>query len=399
MNSRDKFLKNTTCFPYRFDPGSIVLMGEYDEGAGEIEGPLTRYAMPTHINLYLESVKARDVRIASTDRIEEYENPIEFWIRFSDMTLDTIRHVLIYFGYDIIRSTTYNMESLQFVNPQGAPPVDLPNLSEYTKARILKFPRQVNSNIDAMYICFGNSIDGIEVFEQQPKRFRRSDVIIENINPIDPLDISTGFVNFICDSNDRIRRIRAQGLVNNHNIHRSIDNADYVRFLYPSEFTWGEPHTIVSSLTEFIDNQLNTITNNDIQTIWNYNRDMDIGAELRISALPPSDIPDTELHPPPVDFYEPVNIRLTDDQFKKRCGVKNKKGKYTFRKMGGKLMRDLKLRDTLCVICSSDIVRWEQVGITPCKHVFHKKCLKTWLTKSCTKPTCPCCRHDVRYDV
>ena len=100
--------------------------------------------------------------------------------------------------------------------------------------------------------------------------------------------------------------------------------------------------------------------------------------------------------PPLEDIFQPVQVRMNRESYKQQCGVKDKKGRLKWRKMGKKLMKDMKLTDTTCVICASEIERWSKVGITPCKHVFHKSCLGTWLLKSCTKPTCPTCRHDVR---
>ena len=49
----------------------------------------------------------------------------------------------------------------------------------------------------------------------------------------------------------------------------------------------------------------------------------------------------------------------------------------------------------ICAICQDEITSGI-VGITPCSHVFHKKCIKQWLTKECIHPTCPTCQTDVR---
>lgn len=43
-----------------------------------------------------------------------------------------------------------------------------------------------------------------------------------------------------------------------------------------------------------------------------------------------------------------------------------------------------------CVICLSCIDKHHQISITPCKHVFHKKCIDKWKKKA---NTCPLCRN------
>ena len=52
--------------------------------------------------------------------------------------------------------------------------------------------------------------------------------------------------------------------------------------------------------------------------------------------------------------------------------------------------------DTSCAICQEDFKNKENLKITPCEHIFHPKCISTWLEKECTRPTCPSCRHDCR---
>lgn len=44
-----------------------------------------------------------------------------------------------------------------------------------------------------------------------------------------------------------------------------------------------------------------------------------------------------------------------------------------------------------CSICMNEITENEMVT-TPCKHVFHTKCLEKWKDRSNTAPTCPNCR-------
>ena len=55
-----------------------------------------------------------------------------------------------------------------------------------------------------------------------------------------------------------------------------------------------------------------------------------------------------------------------------------------------------KSEDSSCAICQEDFKNKEELKITPCDHIFHPKCISTWLEKECTRPTCPSCRHDCR---
>ncbi len=55
-----------------------------------------------------------------------------------------------------------------------------------------------------------------------------------------------------------------------------------------------------------------------------------------------------------------------------------------------------KFADTSCAICQEEFKNKENLKITPCDHIFHPKCISTWLEKECTRPTCPSCRHDCR---
>ena len=45
-----------------------------------------------------------------------------------------------------------------------------------------------------------------------------------------------------------------------------------------------------------------------------------------------------------------------------------------------------------CSICMNEITKNEKMVTTPCKHVFHKRCLGKWRERSDTAPTCPNCR-------
>ena len=65
-------------------------------------------------------------------------------------------------------------------------------------------------------------------------------------------------------------------------------------------------------------------------------------------------------------------------------------GKETAKKHG------IDIANCECCICADVIKSRQHICITKCNHVFHKKCLKTWLTEKCPKPTCPMCRTDIR---
>ena len=67
MTSQDKFLKNVSSYPYRYDKGTIIMMGDYDQCSGPIDGPLHRHANPIRIDFTNEKVIARDVRILFDD--------------------------------------------------------------------------------------------------------------------------------------------------------------------------------------------------------------------------------------------------------------------------------------------------------------------------------------------
>ena len=87
-------------------------------------------------------------------------------------------------------------------------------------------------------------------------------------------------------------------------------------------------------------------------------------------------------------FMEPVRINLTDSEFSKlSTKVMSKKLKKVLGKHD---------EDVTCSICLEDIRFKQHCKILKCNHVFHKKCISRWLMNECEKPTCPCCRADVR---
>ena len=86
------------------------------------------------------------------------------------------------------------------------------------------------------------------------------------------------------------------------------------------------------------------------------------------------------------DEYEPVKNTIPKDKFNlyvESCEYENALEELGVEKL-----------DT-CAICQEEITEGI-VGITPCSHAFHLKCIKKWLTKKCVHPVCPCCNTDVR---
>lgn len=92
------------------------------------------------------------------------------------------------------------------------------------------------------------------------------------------------------------------------------------------------------------------------------------------------------VEPIPDDFWEPVRLQLSIPEFKK----------LNNRVMGKKLLKELNIEKGECAICQEDITSRQHCTILTCNHIYHKNCAKEWFTKQCEKPTCPCCRADVR---
>ena len=51
-----------------------------------------------------------------------------------------------------------------------------------------------------------------------------------------------------------------------------------------------------------------------------------------------------------------------------------------------------------CSICLNKFDENSEVPITSCKHVFHYKCIHSWLYKNIKNPRCPNCNNDILKD-
>jgi hypothetical protein len=105
--------------------------------------------------------------------------------------------------------------------------------------------------------------------------------------------------------------------------------------------------------------------------------------QYRVEPPPP---PLLEPHPDS-DFWEPVASRLTYEEFDEIVPT---------HRMSKSIRKKYNMEDPICSICQEDINSRQHCSILKCGHIYHKNCIKTWLTKTCEKPTCPCCRMDVR---
>jgi len=97
--------------------------------------------------------------------------------------------------------------------------------------------------------------------------------------------------------------------------------------------------------------------------------------------------PPLEPHPES-DFWDTVASRLTDELFDEIVPT---------HRMSKSIRKKYNMEDPICSVCQEDINSRQHCSILKCEHVYHKNCIKTWLTETCDKPTCPCCRIDVRY--
>ena len=97
--------------------------------------------------------------------------------------------------------------------------------------------------------------------------------------------------------------------------------------------------------------------------------------------------PPSEPHPND-SFWQPVSIRMTVEEFDTQIETCN---------MTKTIREKYNTHNSVCIICQDDINLKQKCSILKCGHIYHTKCIKTWLVETCEKPTCPCCREDVRH--
>ena len=81
--------------------------------------------------------------------------------------------------------------------------------------------------------------------------------------------------------------------------------------------------------------------------------------------------------------------RKLKNQFIKELDVYQYKNKDKF---------DSSLIEEECSICLSKYKITDMLKILPCKHGFHKKCIKKWLSKD-EHNSCPLCNLDIKAEV
>lgn len=79
---------------------------------------------------------------------------------------------------------------------------------------------------------------------------------------------------------------------------------------------------------------------------------------------------------------EEINKAKLDELFSKKMAEHFYKSEYN--QYGGG-----------CSICLDNFKKKSKVSMTPCKHVFHYKCIKDWLYKNAKNPKCPNCNKEV----
>jgi hypothetical protein len=82
-----------------------------------------------------------------------------------------------------------------------------------------------------------------------------------------------------------------------------------------------------------------------------------------------------------LEDLEDVSIHLTRRQYTDWIGTRKATKKHA---------------EADCAICCETVKRGQTISATTCGHLYHSSCLRTWLTKQCTLPTCPTCRADLR---
>jgi hypothetical protein len=111
-----------------------------------------------------------------------------------------------------------------------------------------------------------------------------------------------------------------------------------------------------------------------------------------------------EAYPPITSFYVPDKIHtnfiqnniLTNETFKSLCiFIKNKSNEINILKYIKELQWD-KDDENSCAVCYCNFCKDEDIFLLPCKHSYHKKCVRNWLLK---KQTCPYCRECIKKTV
>jgi hypothetical protein len=65
-----------------------------------------------------------------------------------------------------------------------------------------------------------------------------------------------------------------------------------------------------------------------------------------------------------------------------------------FNKLPSRQIEEIETEKKECNVCIEAYRKGDYVIELPCKHLFHKECIKQWLCKE--KINCPVCRHDPR---
>jgi hypothetical protein len=95
------------------------------------------------------------------------------------------------------------------------------------------------------------------------------------------------------------------------------------------------------------------------------------GAAAGVAASAPSSCASVET---PVEIFERFKINVTKADDKVQAQAQEKK------------------KEDCCSVCTEDYTDEDQTVTTECNHLFHARCLATWVK---TKNTCPICRKSL----
>jgi hypothetical protein len=208
----------------------------------------------------------------------------------------------------------------------------------------------MNNNINNFLNNFNQDID--ELFN----------TFIENVNslPLYELDENYEYEN---NEND-IGFMLNQNIINNaYTLRRSLDLRNPLN-LNPILNT-RQNEDFVSESFNYLDTLLNTQISNSPETIMsslfnNFNTFMD--EQLRVE-----------------EELQDVKVTLTNEQFSK---------------LNSTILDKSVLKNQQCSICLEDLTLTNSLIILQCTHIYHKNCLKQWVTNNSTK--CCVCRFDIR---